>query len=126
LNSHIEGVEVSAILEKPTEGRAFTRDQVKWLNKGGSLNEYVQNRIKNSQNMPYIEAQIRGLLTTSHIESIGVPKQKVYGGYWSGTKKFNSNAEKEANTIAKKLSACVGRKTEVVDAGNHYLVKFID
>lgn len=126
LNSYCFGVQASSLVSRPTEGQPFTNEQIKWLNKGGSLNDYQQNRIKTKQEMPYIEAQVRGLLTTSHIRSIGVPKEKVYGGYWSGVKRINPQAKKEAEQIAKKLMVCTSRKTRVIDAGNHYLVEFAD
>ena len=85
------------------------------MNRGGKLNSLL--------NVNYMEAQIRGLLTARHSESIGVPKKRVSGGHL-GTKGYDSQAEAKAGKLAAALAKVTGQETLVEDAGNHFLVRF--
>ena len=109
------GVLTSSLLTAPTKGQPFTRDQISAMNRGEKLNDLVK--------INYMEAQIRGLLTARHIESIGVPKKRVSGG-WGGAKAYDSEAETKAGKLAAALAKVTGRETMVEDGGNHFLVRF--
>lgn len=108
------GVKTSSLLTDPTKGQPFTYEQIATMNRGGKLNSLL--------NVNYMEAQIRGLLTARHIESIGVPKKRVNG--WAGAKTHDSEAETKAGKLAAALAKVTGQETLVEDAGNHFLVRF--
>lgn len=108
------GVKTSSLLTAPTKGQPFTYAQIATMNRGGKLNSLL--------NVNYMEAQIRGLLTARHIESIGVPKKRVNG--WGGAKALDSEAETKAGKLAAALAKVTGQETLVEDAGNHFLVRF--
>lgn len=120
LGSDLHGVKTSSLITKPTEGQPFTRNQISLLNNGTSLRDIVVGNVGSSN---YLEAQVRGILTARHIQSIGVPKKKVNGG-WGGTKSYNSEAENDAKKLAAALEKVTGQKTAVKDGGNHFLVYF--
>lgn len=110
----IGGVKTSSLLTAPAKGQAFTYGQIAAMNRGEKLNDLVKKN--------YMEAQIRGLLTARHIESIGVPKKRVDG--WAGPKTHDSEAETKAGKLAAQLAKVTGRETLVEDGGNHFLVRF--
>lgn len=120
LGSDRLGVKNSSLITKPTDGQPFTRNQISLLNKGTSLRDIVVGNVGSSN---YLEAQVRGILTARHIQSIGVPKKKVNGG-WGGSKTYNSEAENDAKKLAAALEKVTGQKTAVKDGGNHFLVYF--
>lgn len=109
------GVQTSSLLTDPTKGQPFTREQVRRLNGGESLDTIVKSTGR------YLEAQVRGLLTAQHIESIGVPK-KAYGR--GATAPVDKEAENKAKQLAEALARVTKRKTAVKDAGNHWAVVF--
>lgn len=114
LGSDTQGVKTSSLITDPAKGQPFTREQVRRLNGGESLDSIVKSTGR------YLEAQVRGLLTAQHIDSIGIPKKK-FKGYLAPP---DTEAEDKAKKLAEALARVTKQKTAVKDAGNHWAVIF--
>lgn len=117
LGANAQGVKDSSLITNPTQGNPWTHGQRAALNRGEKLNDIIHKSER------YLEAQIRGNIHPAHIEAIGVPKRLNAPRRTWGDAQQLSDTE-TARVLAEKLGKVTGRKTKVVDAGNHWLVTF--